>query len=70
MCVYIYIYIYIYAHICIHMCTHIFSQVGELNLSCDVVVASHLSHQVIVFERAHRNKQSYDWKLPQTHHIT
>ena len=38
---------------------------GKFNLSCDAIVASHFSHQVIVFERAHINKQSPDWKTAQ-----
>ena len=37
----------------------------KMNLSCDVIVVSHISHRVIVFERAHVNKRSPDWKTAQ-----
>ena len=38
----LYIYIYIHTH------THVLF--GKLKLSCDVIVVSHFSHQVMVFE--------------------
>ena len=44
--------------------------IGELNLSCDVIVVSHLSHQAIVFEGMHIKQQSPDWKTAKHHHIT
>ena len=38
------------------------ASIGKLNLSCDVIVVNHLSHQVIVFEWARVKQQSPDWK--------
>ena len=42
-CVYIYILLYRYVYIYIYT-------FGKIQLSCDVIVVSHVSHQVIVFE--------------------
>ena len=39
--------------------------IGKLNMLSDVIVVNHFSHQVIVFERAHTNKESPDWKTAQ-----
>ena len=43
--------------------------VGKLNLSCDVIVISHSSHQVVAFERAYIKQQSPDWTADKSHHI-
>ena len=45
------------------------SHIGHLKLSCDVIFVNHYSHQVIVFEWAHVNKQPPDWTTAQNHHI-
>ena len=71
-CVCVYIYIYIdcsYTRIT-NVSIMMIVIIGKLKLSCDVIVVSHFSHQVIVFERTHIKQQSPDRRTVKHHHIT